>query len=62
MKTKEPAGWHRAKRQNQKRNSRLERQSPGEMSFAAVLGLIAALVIPRPENALEDVGLTRQKA
>ena len=39
------------------------RAAPGLwMSFAAVLGLIAALVIPRPENALEDVGLTRQKA
>ena len=34
------------------------RAAPGLwMSFAAVLGLIAALVIPRPENALEDVGL-----
>ena len=32
------------------------------MSFAAVLGLIAALMIPRPENTLTDVGLTRQKA
>jgi metabolite-proton symporter len=32
------------------------------MSFAAVLGLIAALKIPRPENTLTDVGLTRQKA
>jgi MFS family permease len=32
------------------------------MSFAAVLGLIAALMIPRPEKALEDVGLTHQKA
>ena len=39
------------------------RAAPGLwMSFAAVLGLIAALVIPRPENALEDVGLTRQNA
>jgi MFS family permease len=39
------------------------RAAPGLwMSFAAVLGLIAALVIPRPENALEDVGLVRQKA
>jgi MFS family permease len=32
------------------------------MSFAAVLGLIASLMIPRSENALADVGLTRQKA
>jgi MFS family permease len=39
------------------------RAAPGLwMSFAAVLGLIAALMIPRPENALVDVGLTRQKA
>ena len=39
------------------------RAAPGLwMSFAAVLGLIAALMIPRPENALADVGLTRQKA
>ena len=39
------------------------RAAPGLwMSFAAVLGLIAAIMIPRPENALEDVGLTRQKA
>ena len=32
------------------------------MSFAAVLGLIAALMIPRSESALEHVDLTRQKA
>jgi MFS family permease len=32
------------------------------MSFAAMLGLIAAFMIPRSENALTDVGLTRQKA
>jgi MFS family permease len=32
------------------------------MSFAAVLGLIASLMIPRSESALADVGLTRQKA
>jgi MFS family permease len=32
------------------------------MSFAAVLGLIAALMIPRSESALDHVGLTRQKA
>jgi metabolite-proton symporter len=32
------------------------------MSFAAVLGLIAAFLIPRSESALSDVGLTRQKA
>jgi MFS family permease len=32
------------------------------MSFAAVLGLVAALMIPRPENALADVGSTPQKA
>jgi metabolite-proton symporter len=39
------------------------RAAPGLwMSFAAVLGLIAALIIPRPENDLADVGLTRQKA
>jgi metabolite-proton symporter len=39
-----------------------DRAMPGLwMSFAAVLGLIAALMIPRQENALEDVGLTRQK-
>ena len=61
MKTKsQPAGTERsAKIKN------VIRVSSGnllEMSFAAVLGLIAALVIPRPENALEDVGLIRQKA
>jgi hypothetical protein len=39
------------------------RAAPGLwMSFAAVLGLIAALMIPRPENDLVDVGLSRQKA
>jgi MFS family permease len=32
------------------------------MSFAAVLGLIASLMIPRSEIALADVGLTGQKA
>ena len=32
------------------------------ISFAAVLGLIAALMIPRSESALEHVDLTRQKA
>jgi MFS family permease len=32
------------------------------MSFAAVLGLIASLMIPRSESALADVGLTGQKA
>ena len=32
------------------------------MSFAAVLGLIAALLIPRSENALADTGLSRQNA
>jgi MFS transporter, MHS family, citrate/tricarballylate:H+ symporter len=32
------------------------------MSFAAVLGLVASLMIPRSESALADVGLTRQKA
>jgi len=32
------------------------------MSFAAVLGLIAALKIPRSESAWGEVGLTRQKA
>ncbi|MBV8141894.1 MAG: MFS transporter [Verrucomicrobia bacterium] len=32
------------------------------MSFAAVLGLVAALTIPRSENPLEDAGLTRQEA
>ncbi len=32
------------------------------MSFAAVLGLIAALLIPRRENALSDLDLTRQNA
>jgi metabolite-proton symporter len=40
-----------------------DRAMPGLwMSFAAVLGLIAALMISRPENASADVGLTRQKA
>ncbi len=28
------------------------------LSFAAMLGLIAALIIPRPENALTEVPLT----
>jgi MFS family permease len=32
------------------------------MSFAAVLGLIAALLIPRSEGALADSGLTHQSA
>jgi len=32
------------------------------MSFAAVLGLVASLMIPRSESTLADVGLTRQKA
>ncbi|MBV9490912.1 MAG: MFS transporter [Verrucomicrobia bacterium] len=32
------------------------------MSFAAALGLIAALVIPRPEDAVVDATLGRQKA
>ena len=32
------------------------------MSFAAVLGLVASLMIPRSESAPADVGLTRQKA
>jgi MFS family permease len=32
------------------------------MSFAAVLGLIAALLIPRSEGALADTGLTHQSA
>jgi MFS transporter, MHS family, citrate/tricarballylate:H+ symporter len=35
------------------------RAAPGLwMSFAAVLSLIATLIIPRPQNALEDVGST----
>jgi MFS family permease len=39
------------------------RAAPGLwMSFAALLGLIAAFLIPRPENDLAEVGLTRQKA
>jgi predicted membrane metal-binding protein len=39
------------------------RAAPGLwMSFAAVLGLIAALKTPPPANALEDAGLTHQKA
>ena len=32
------------------------------MSFAAVLGFVAALMIPRSESASEDVGLAREKA
>jgi metabolite-proton symporter len=32
------------------------------MSFAAVLGLIASLIIPRSENARAEVNLARQKA
>ena len=32
------------------------------MSFAAVLGLVAALLIPRSESALADTDLTRQNA
>jgi hypothetical protein len=32
------------------------------MSFAAVLGLIAAFLIPRSESTLADPGLTRQSA
>jgi hypothetical protein len=32
------------------------------MSFAAVLGLIAALKIPRAENIVTDVGVNPQKA
>jgi len=39
-----------------------DRAMPGLwMSFAAALGLIAALIIPRSENALPDVGLASQK-
>jgi hypothetical protein len=39
------------------------RAAPGLwMSFAALLGLIAAFLIPRPENDFAGVGLTRQKA
>ena len=39
------------------------RAAPGLwMSFAALLGLIAAFMIPRPENDLAEVGLTHQKA
>src|SRR3984957_8905093 len=32
------------------------------MSFAAVLGLVASLMIPRSESSLADAGLTHQKA
>jgi MFS family permease len=32
------------------------------MSFAAVLGLIASLIIPRSENTITEVNLARQKA
>jgi hypothetical protein len=32
------------------------------MSFAAVLGLIAALMIPRSDSALAGAGLRRQNA
>jgi hypothetical protein len=32
------------------------------MSFAAVLGLVASLMIPRSESTLAEVGLTHQKA
>jgi MFS family permease len=39
------------------------RAAPGLwMSFAALLGLIAAFMIPRPESDLAEVGLTHQKA
>jgi MFS family permease len=39
------------------------RAAPGLwMSFAAVLGLIASLVIPRSENAIAEVNLAHQKA
>jgi metabolite-proton symporter len=39
------------------------RAAPGLwMSFAAVLGLIASLMIPRSENAIAEVNLARQKA
>jgi metabolite-proton symporter len=39
-----------------------DRAMPGLwMSFAAALGLIAALMIPRSENALPNVGLASQK-
>jgi hypothetical protein len=30
------------------------------MSFAAVLGLVAALIIPRPENVAANVSLSHQ--
>jgi hypothetical protein len=39
------------------------RAAPGLwMSFAAVLGLIASLMIPRSENTITEVNLARQKA